>query len=271
MKYVWMCAGMAIVLCSAGCGSASTAAYSEMSAADVSAENESGSAGEEQITWTGTLSLDTAKYDTTVTDLKDLVKEYGGYTDYLSEARDGENGMRSAWYTVRIPTEKTEDFMTEAAKTGTLTSKSLNGENAAKTYNDNSARIRADEKQLERLNTMMDQAETIEDMMAAEDRIAEVETELNQLKRDQESLQEDIDYDVLDIDVTEKVRTVSPGYGQRIKQAFIDGWYGFANALAALGELIARGLPYILCGIVIAAAAIKKIRKDKGKKKDEKH
>ena len=143
----------------------------------------------EKLVYRGSLSIQTREYDKSAAALREKVNAFGGFIENENEYSQGGyytgKEQKSLWVlymNVRIPTERFEEFMGGAEDIGNITSRSSSAENISRVYNDVSAQIEALEKQQKRLLEMMDRAETIEDMIAVEDRLSEVQYQLNKLK-----------------------------------------------------------------------------------------
>ena len=86
---------------------------------------------------------------------------------------------------------------------GKVTNRSTNVENISRQYADNEAVITALRKQEERLLEMMDKAETIEDMIAIEARLTDVQTELNRKLSYKSSMDTDVEYSTVHLYINE--------------------------------------------------------------------
>ncbi|MDO5109888.1 MAG: DUF4349 domain-containing protein, partial [Erysipelotrichaceae bacterium] len=116
-----------------------------------------------------------------------------------------------------------------------------------------SAQIEALEKQQTRLLEMMDEAKTIEDMIAVEDRLSEVQYQLNSLKTNRESMDTDIAYSTISI-VLREVRVyaeVNESFLQRLGNRLGNGFVKFGDDVQALILGFAGALPYLLVLAVI--------------------
>jgi hypothetical protein len=177
--------------------------------------------------------------------------------------------------TLRIPTEKFEEFMSGGGEIGNVISRSSSTENISRVYNDVSVQIEALEKQQTRLLEMMDQANTIEDMIAVEDRLSQVQYELNSLKTHRQSMDTDVAYSTINVSLNE-VRIYSEtdeGFFTKLSNRFVNGFRGFADNMADLILAAVYALPYLLIGALVIfgitkSGIVAKIR-GRGKKTEE--
>lgn len=269
-------AGMA-ALCSCGTGGSSSSYDSSYIAANNSFESkaeetmempEYGAGGNvsydsdssvpetgEKLVYSGSLTIQTRNYSDSAAKLRNRVHEFAGIIENENEYTDGgyytyndENAHWMLYMTVRIPTGRFEEFMSGSSDIGNVVSRSSSAVNISKRYNDVSAQIEALEKQQKRLLEMMDSAVTIEDMIAVEDRLSDVQYELNMLKTDRESMDTDVAYSTVNVMLQEvKVYTeLSDSFFTKLSNRFVNGFAGFANHMAELILGIVYLLPYIL-------------------------
>ena len=189
------------------------------------AMKDSGSNGEEtsalraqdgqKIVYTGNLSIQTLEYDKSAASIRKKIREAGGFSESESESdRDynwyrystGSSSTRSLSITARIPSEKFESFMDSLSGDGKIMNRSMNAENISQVYANKETYKKALEKEQERLLAMMDKAETIEDMIAVESRLSDVERQLNAYKTDLSAMDKDVQYSTIYINI--------PGKGQ---------------------------------------------------------
>ena len=216
----------------------------------------------EKIVYTCSADLQTLEYDESVKALKEAVRSSGGIIQSETESNnnnswyydstDNTRDNRNLYLTVRIPTEKYETFVDSLDQYGQVMSKSQSAENISRTYNDKKTYITSLETEQKRLLEMMDKAETIEDMMAVEERLTEVQRQLNQYKTQLDAMDMDVAYSTVTLSVQEVQKitnqpTSRDSFGTRIKKAFIAAWEGFVS----FWEDFLFALIYLLPAIVV--------------------
>ncbi len=209
----------------------------------------------EKLVYRGSLTIETKEYENSVKALRDKIRSYNGIIESENEYEEGSyylsNELKKLWslsMTVRIPTERYEEFMSGGADIGNVISRSSSAENISRRYNDVSAQIEALEKQQKRLLEMMDEAKTIEDMIAVEDRLSEVQYQLNYLKTDRESMDTDVAYSTITISLRE-VRIyaeVNDTFFSRLANRFSGGFRSFGDTCGEVLLTIVYRLPYLL-------------------------
>ncbi len=262
-------------------GIASTESYDySRSSNEVYSESDSEITGE-KLVYTGSISIETLEYDTTVSNISTYIKSYNGIVESQNENNyqyrwydDDSVGNRYFYMTVRIPTESFDDFFAELEGTGHVTSKSQNVENITKQYNNNAIEIESLQTQETRLLEMLEQAETVEDMITIDARLSEVETELRQLQNAQSQMDTDVEYSTITISIEEvqKYTEVNyerfdiSGFTERLKEAFHTSWtffvWVFQEALLVLIVVFPVG--------IVVYFLVKGIRKLFRKRKEKK-
>ena len=190
----------------------------------------------QKLVYTCWMTIQTLEFSKTQTAVKDAVKKVGGiiesesvtdsdYSWYYESYK--KSGTLSSSLTIRVPSEKYEEFLTLLdGAGGKVTNKSQNVENITKRYNDQTIYIQSLETQEERLLSMMEQAETVEDMITVEERLTDVQTELNQARSSLASMDTDVKYSTVNLTLEEVVKyTNTPKtpltFGERLADAFV--------------------------------------------------
>lgn len=242
----------------------------------------------EKIVYTCSADLQTLEYDQSVKDIKDAVKASGGIIQSETESDNnsywyyesrGTSNNRNLYLTVRIPTEKYETFVNSLDQYGKVMNKTQSADNISRTYNDKKTYITSLETEQKRLLEMMDKAETIEDMMAVEERLTEVQRQLNQYKTELDAMDMDVAYSTVTLNLQEVQKienqpTPRDSFGTRIKKAFISAWENFVDFwedfLFALIYLLPAIVVIGLIVWIILRATRKKRKARKEKKRAEK-
>ena len=215
---------------------------------------------QEKLVYTGSLTIQSLEYESSLQNIRNKVKELGGIIEYESESdsnhywyNNDSSGRRYMNMTVRIPTENFETFMTSADGIGKVISHSTNVMNISRQYSDTTVQIEALEKQQERLLAMMDQAQTIEDMIVVETRLTNVQTELNQLKTYRQSMDTDVRYSTVTVSLEEvkEYVHVNESFLERAWNSVVDGWKNFSWAVEDFVIWALYVMPYIVILVVL--------------------
>lgn len=301
MKKRILCIGFALLLLLGitACGAANSSGAStqaaapaagEMAAYDTAAAEEAGDAPAEspaaepnagtglpnpegrKLIYTGNLTLYTSQFDRAVPALTELVEGSEGYFS-SQELYQHDGDMRSAYYTVRVPSDRFDQFLHSVAEEPVckLVYQSTGVEDVSEVYYDIENRLETQQTMLNRLNELLSQAENMEDILAIQSQITEVEYQIESLTGERNHYDSLIDYSTVYIsleEVSEVVEEMEPGFGQRLVSGFQDSWRNFVSGVQALVVGMARHSIALVVLAVIAVVVILVVRRS-GKKRKE--
>lgn len=234
----------------------------------------------EKLVYTGSINIETLEYEESLQNIRERIQSYNGLIEneneydndynWYSSTYTGRRNSRNISMTVRIPTEKFQSFLNDMEGAGKITNRSTNIENITKRYNDTSIQATALEEQQNRLLEMMEKAETIEDMIAIEARLTEVQSQLNILKSNLNQMDTDVNYSTIYLNLREVIEyTVEPEtFGERFVKEFQSGITGFVDFLEDVVIFLAHSWLFLLlfgAVIVLISKFIKKKNVFKGK------
>ena len=195
----------------------------------------------EKIIYSASARLETTEFDTALEKIQALVKELGGFMEstsisgnnYSSIAR-GSTGGRSASYTIRVPSDKFALLTGSLSDIGNVPYCNTYMQNVTMEYYDVQSRLEAYKTQETRLLEMLAVAESVEDMLAIQQQLTDVQYEIDSLSGRLRYYDHQVAYSTVSLDVTE-VREYTPEptitltYWQRMTR-------GFAESLKNVGE-----------------------------------
>ena len=219
---------------------------------------------EEKIIKTVDLSVQTKEYDTYISAMTASVAANGGYVEN-SEADMGGyyDSNRYSTYTVRIPADKLDAFLTSAGENGKIVSKTETQQNVTLEYVDLESRISAYKTERETLTSLLEKAESLENVLAIQERLSEVNYEIESYTAKLRVLENRVSYSTVTLRISEveRVTEAEPTLWERIKNTFLDNVDELKEGLSDLVVGVIGGLPIILPLAAAAATAIIIIRK----------
>lgn len=260
----------------------------DSSAAEPEAPAEGGEAGQEaqnyaeKIIYSGHVNIETTDFDASLSALNKAVETYHGFVQD-SNVSGRSNGDRTAvidryaYYVVRIPSKDFDAFMSQAGDLGNVTSSGKSAENVTSRYTDYEARLSSLKLQEERLLTMLGASGDLESLIALEARLSEVRYEIESIERNLRDLDQRLSYSTVNIDLHEveiytDTVSVQRSFGEKLGDAFSDGWRGFSRGIQNFIVWLAAALPtLILLGAIGAGVTliVKKAKKRKEKKAEK--
>ena len=252
-------------------------------AAEEMADTSSASGAAEQVQDTSRKLIKTVNLETETEDLEQtvaLVEQkvtgLGGYIEssniYNGTSYSGRSS-RSASITARIPAANLDAFVDLVEGNTNITRKSVNVDDITLTYVDIESKrnsLRTEEK---RLLEILESAETVEDLITVEDKLADVRYELESIESQIRSYDNLVDYSTVYLNIDEVVKFTPV----EKESAFTRMGKGFMENLSDVGEAIVEfiiwfvshipGLIVFALVVVIIVVIIKKVSvKNKAKK-----
>ena len=211
----------------------------------------------EKLVYTASVELETKDFDAAVDQLNERLDEVGGiiqdenfYDDtpweYYYGIYDGSTTRKVSGYkrlvtTVRIPTANLDAFLNDIGGIGHVTSSSSYVSNITQEYYRTKSYLESYQNQLDVLLGMYEQCETIDEMIAVEQRISEVQAKINQLTTRISSYDRDVAYSTVTItmnEVTEYSDTPreqeEKSFGEKVIERVINSWHTMLDVLEHL-------------------------------------
>ena len=217
----------------------------------------------DKLIYSGNLRLQTLEYEQTRKSIHAKIEAAGGFVQWENEYDNNDSwyyasssrATKNTEIQARIPSEKFSSFIEDMEGEGRVMSREVSVENITQTYRETEATVKAYEIERDRLLEMMDKAETIEDMIAVEARLSEVEAELSRHKTSLSSMDRDVNYSTVTIWI-EEVRVYTEEIDDstlvsRLKETARSSWRGFLRFLEGLLHLFIRLLPFLVLGALL--------------------
>ena len=205
------------------------------------------------------LTIQTKEFDKTNSKLSELVDNYEGYIQN-SSIYNYEN-RNDAYYTIRIPASSFNDFVNGTKEIGYVKSVNTSIDDVTDSYFDIEARISSLKAQKEKLDQMYSQCTTIDEIISVEQRLSEVQYEIDSYQATINNYDLLIKYSTINVSITEvkDITTPSNSFIDDIKNAFIDSYQVFINFVQNMIITLIYLLPFIIV-LVIIILIIKKTR-----------
>lgn len=226
------------------------------------------------------LYVETTEFDQAAQRLNEMVNQAGGYFERAAVeggSYRNVNANRYGTYVIRVPEGAYTGFLQDAGELGYLASKTESTENISTQYYDTEARLKTLRTKQERLQALLAQAEVMEDIIALESALSDVEYEIEQYSSTMNRYDSLVSFSTIDLTLQEVTKvTEEPGetssLGAKISAGFsasleglVDGfqdmliWISYhVFSLAVLAAAAAAG-------VVIGRGALRRRRKESGK------
>ena len=218
-----------------------------------------------KIIKTVTMNTETKEYDRALAELDRLITENGGFVE--SSSANGQsldyNGVyrRSAKYTIRIPAEKLNDFLSASQQLLNVTYSHSTSENITAEYYDIQSRLEVLRTERDALNAMLEKATDVDSMLSIRDRLYNVIEEIESYETRLRVYDSLVSYSTVHMTVDEvveytKVQVEEPTWGERLVEAFKESWENFADGFQDFTVGFLYAIPTLLVLGAIAAVVV---------------
>ena len=222
-----------------------------------------------KMIYTGHMEVETTAFEDAVSGLERLVEEMGGYFERAAVHDYG--GYRSADYTARVPAERFQDLLAQVGELCHVTYQEQDSDNVSEAYYDTESRLVTQQTKLERLQTLLAQAETMEDIITIESAISETELAIEQLTGTLRQYDSLVDYSTVTISLEEVYKLSNAEeppttFASRLGRAFAAGWNGFVDFLEAIVMILAYAWVPVLVLLAVGGTVLWRLLRKKRNK-----
>lgn len=227
--------------------------------------------------WVITMSL-TAETEN-LTDAMGLLAEKiqasGGYVESQSISGTAVNSGRSpsAYITVRVPAAQLDSFVEDVSGMTNVVSSSRYVEDITLNYTDTEGRVKALKTEEVRLLELMEQAQTMSDLLEIEERLTEVRYQLENYTSTLRLYDNQVDYATLDLTLREVAKFTPPekqGFWEKVTSGLADSIVDLGQGLVDVAAWVLIELPYLvlvgLLGWLVVFLTRRSIKKRRAKK-----
>ena len=213
-----------------------------------------------KIVRTVDLTLATTSFDGDTQQLQSLTETLGGYVASVNiSGEPSARRDRSAYYSLRIPSDQLDAFLQGVGGIGRITSRFESATDMSTQYADTDMRLTTQKEKMTRLQQLLLQASDVSDLLEIESEIADTQYNIDSLESALRTINQDVDYSAVSVSVLEQsvqdtANAVELTLWERIRS-------GFAASVAGLGQFaqnllvfLAMAAPVILPLAVLAVA-----------------
>lgn len=228
-----------------------------------SSQSPSVPAASRKLIRTVSLSVETTDFEKLLSAIQQSVTAQGGYIQqsdisgfsisYSSDRR------RYAYLTVRIPSEKLDGFLSQMDQQSNIINRSENVQDITLQYSDIQSRKKSLSIEQERLWALLEKADTLEAVIALEERLSEIRYELECFESQLRTYDNQVDYSTVTIDVSEVTvftPTVPDSVAVRIQKGFIRNLENVGQSITDFIVWFISHLPALVVLFVVIGAVI---------------
>lgn len=221
------------------------------------------------------LEVETEEYSALSQALTEQITKLGGYVQSFYTAGNENSGdSRYGQIQARIPKERLDEFIKTVEGASNVTYRQETVTDVTLQYVDLESRKNALLTEQQRLLELMEQAETVEDLISIESRLSEVRYQLESMESQLRTFDNQIDYSTVYINITEVIR-LTPATGskmsawERIRTGFAENVYAVGVGISefCIGFLISLPILFVVLVTVLILLAIVMLVRRIGKKR----
>ena len=204
------------------------------------------------------MDVETESFDALLASAQSQAEELGGYIESSSISNSSyassTSAARSARLTARIPSEKLDGYLAGISKQSNVTRKSESTEDVTLQYVDMESHKKALEVEQERLLDLLEQAESVEDIITIESRLSDVRYQIESMESQLRTMDNQVNYSTVNLYINE-VKKLTPVEEQdtweRISSGFINSLEDVGEGLSEFGIGVLIDLPYIVVFLIV--------------------
>ncbi|MCR5300970.1 MAG: DUF4349 domain-containing protein [Lachnospiraceae bacterium] len=192
-------------------------------------ELQSSAASNRKLIKTVNMSAETREFDKLISNITARINELGGYAESMDVNGNSYDtySTRNAYIVARIPATKLDMFVKDISDASNITSKSESAEDVTLQYADVEAHKESLKIEQKRLNELLEQADTLENIIELENRLTEVRYEIESYESRLRMMNNQVVYATVNLSVQEvKEYTPEPvdekSFGERLVQEFTE-------------------------------------------------
>ncbi len=210
---------------------------------------------EQKIIRSAYMTIATRDFDASLNGLRQKCESLGGMVTSSSEYEEN-SGLRQAYLTMQIPSEKLDEFLQSTGNMGRITQKGESAYDATEGYYDTLARLETQQALMERLQSLVTETASLSELLELETQIADTQYTIDRLQESLQSTDRQVDYSTVDVTLREEKASEAVEDGQvpltqRLMLALESGWEAFADFVEEAVLFVVAALPFV--GIAAAA------------------
>jgi hypothetical protein len=221
------------------------------------------------------LSVETLAYEDLIVSLDKEITSLGGYIEQMDTYNGSyhSESTRNANLTIRIPAGKLSDFLDTVTASCNVVRRSDSVEDVTLSYVDLETHKASLEAERDRLLELMESAETMDDILAIEDKLTTVRYNLESMESQLKVMDNQVDYSTVELYI-EEVEELTPVAEETVATRISEG---FVKSLKEVGTFFKElfiwtiiHLPHLVvwAAVIVTAVLInKKVKKNKKNKK----
>ncbi|MDR1735084.1 MAG: DUF4349 domain-containing protein [Oscillospiraceae bacterium] len=219
------------------------------------------------VTATASVDLQTRMYDAFVSSIQAKLDEVGGYIESNNEYNY--DSGRNAYYVIRVPAERLDAFLDGLSANATVISRSVQLTDITDNMIQTGSRKKALEAEEKALLSILEKAETVDEIIKVQDRLSQVRAELESYTQSLAHLQNLVQYSTVNMSIQEVERITTPKqtFGALAGSGFVNSLKNVGAGLRNFAIWLISIVPYLVLIVVVAVPCFFLLRSLRRKRK----
>lgn len=225
---------------------------------------------------TYSIDMETQDYDKLIPAIQKKVVTLEGYVESSNLEGKGIYGSNTRYASIvaRVPQEKVEEFVHSVSDLGNVVNSNNNTQDITLAYADVESHQKSLRIEQERLLTLLEKAEKLEDIITLEERLSKVRYEIEAYESKLRLFDNQVNYSTVTLNISEvrRITVIEEDTAfDRMKSGFLNSIYNIRDGAVNLFVWIVVNIPYLVIWaiiIIIIVIIVKKTMK-KNKKRLE--
>ena len=170
------------------------------------------------LIWKATLTVEVSDVKDAAARATAVTEKAGGYVEQKSDS--GEKDDKSACLTIRVPADKFKSAVAGLEGLGTVTDRSVTGQDVTEQYVDVEARLKNKIVLRDRLQKLLDRADAVKDILSIETELNRVQGDIDSMTAQLKALKGRVDYATIVLNL-QRAQVLGP-------IGFVGKWVGWA-------------------------------------------
>lgn len=212
---------------------------------------------------TGAVALKSDDVDQARFDVMKVILHFAGQVTQEETRTNDDGDIKTSLLVVRVPSKHFAAAMTALEKVADLEMSSTNSEDVTTQVIDNQVRIRVERRSIARIQTLLDRARTIRDIVRIESQLTRRQANLNSTLRRQAYLMDQTSLSTINVSlerskdpaVTETVHAHSKVDTTGFAAGLNSGWHNMTVAAVGIATFAGVSLPWLVVLLLLAPFA----------------
>ncbi len=180
-----------------------------------------------------------------------LVTSWGGTVADEQSTSDDHGRLTDTTLTLRVPSGRFEDAMTAFGTLGEVEQRSQKSEDVTTKVIDNDARVRAAERSIRQIESLLSRAEKLGDIIAIESDLARRQADLDSLKSQQAWLSDQTSLSTINLYLSRPVHPATTHEAKGFLAGLQNGWEALGATTVVLLTVLGALLPFAVLLLVL--------------------